>query len=378
MAYSIQFAALTALSFLVFLLTIILYTHLALDAHPTSDHASNRDVVSPHAIIGDKEEAIIEALWPEDGQDTTFFMSLNSCVDGCGPSSQDKSSSNNEQKKLKVGLLAPPGRMSRAFFSFCKQLAQQISKQPAGKGQESDTIHWIPTHHLPFTSNEYTHIIRFANVPLLLATGDALQTMVTTSQVPASDVSQIVWQDINETTKLLVSWHCQISNLVDEGTVPLVTISMEELEQDSYEQENMLMSFLTSSTTEENDMGGADGSGDGNIEPTFDESFIKETIGNIKPMLKQVNRVLLKEMNKGLVTLTKQTIKQSLHGVQGCPSEAGLWHPSRPLPRMLYSFLKTGKVEDDLALCDGHNAAMAICTMLEEARAQVLDITPSP
>jgi len=373
MAYSIKFTAFAVLSCLIFLLTITLYTHLALDAHPTSDHASNRDVVSPHAIIGDKEEAIIEALWPEDGQDTNFFMSLKSCIDGCEPASQDKSSSNNAEKGLKVALLAPPGRMTRAFFSFCKEITQQISKQPAGKGQESRTVHWFPTHHLPSTSNEYTHIIRFANVPLLLAAGDALRTIITTSQLPETDGPQITWQDINETTKLLVSWHCQISNMVDEGTVPLVTISMEELEQDSYEQENMLMSFLKSSAVEENVLGSADGSGDGIDEPTFDETILKESIGNIKPMLKQVNRVLLKERDKGLVTLTKQTIKQSLHGVQGCPSEAELWHPSRPLPQMLYSFLRTGKVKDDIDLCLGDNAATPVCKMLEEARAQVLD-----
>ncbi|KAL3943953.1 MAG: hypothetical protein SGBAC_001987 [Bacillariaceae sp.] len=349
----------------------MVYTHLALDSHPTSDHATNRDVVSPHAIIGDKEEAIIEALWPEDGQDTNFFMSLNSCLDGCEPSSQDKSTSNNAEKKLKVGLLAPPGRMSQAFFSLCKELAQNISKQRAGIGQESGTIHWIPTHQLPVSSNEYTHIIRFANVPLLLAAGDALQTMISTSQTSASDDLQIAWQDVNETTKLLVSWHCQISNMVDEGTIPLVTISMEELEQDSYEQELMLMSFLKSSAADENVMGSADGSGDGTYEePTFDEIFLKETIGNIKPMLKQANKVLLKEMDKGLVTLTKQTIKQSLRGVKGCPSEAELWHPTRPLPQQLYSFLKTGEVKDDLERCIGDIATTAVCKMLDEARAQ--------
>lgn len=365
MAFPIKFAALAILLCLIFLLTISLYTHLALDTHPASNHASNRDVVSPHAIIGDKEEAIIESLWPEDGQDASFFMSLNSCVDGCEPSSKDKSSNS----PLKVGLLAPPGRMSRVFFSFCAQVAQQISKQQTDSNIQ---LSWIPTHHLPFTDHEYTHLIRFANVPLLLAAGDALQTVLTTSSFKGNGGPQIAWQDIIETTKLLVSWHCQISNMVEEGTVPLVTISMEELEQDSYEQENMIMGFLKSSAVEEDYAGGADGSGDALDEPTFNTTYLTETIDNIKPMLKEVNRIVLKELNKGLVTMTKQAIKQSLQGVQGCPNGDDLWMPpSRPLPRMLYSFLEKGNVEAELELCTGDIGAIAACKMLEEARAQV-------
>lgn len=376
MAYSIiQSATFAVVSLLLCLLTITIFTHSVVlhDAHPTADYAGNREVLSPRAIIGDKEEAILEALWPEDGQDASFFMSLNSCVDGC-EASQDES--DEDGRSTKVGLLAPPGKMSRAFYWFCKEVIRHISEQKTGQG--STKIHWIPTHHLPAVRTEYTHIVRFANVPLLLAAGDALQAVMTVPESAIAGSQEIRWQDINEATKLLISWHCQLSNMVDDGTIPLVTISMEELEQDPSEQETMLIDFLRSPNAVNNDVrsgssgsGSGSGSGDLEEEPITDAAFLKNAIARIKSILKQVNRVALKEAKKGLVTLTKQTIKESLRGVEGCPAEKGLWEPSRPLPRRVYSFLKDGSANDDIELCRGQVAVTITCQLLEQARMQI-------
>lgn len=325
MAYSIKFAALAILFVIVWLLGVIVYAHHALDdSHPHANPSSsnNKNVVSPHAIVGDKEEALIDVLWPEDGQDKLFFMSLSSCVESCG-------SEPTANRALKVGLLVPPGEMSQIFLNFCKTVAHRY--------RQRNDIQWIPTHHLPPSKNEYTHIVRFANIPILLAVGDALRSVT----LPHETVSS---QDVQETTKLIISWHCQLSNLADEETYPILTISMEELEQDQYEQESTLTTFLFEEGT------GDGGNGDHMNEEEM-EKGLEETIGGIKKLLKAVNKQLLKATSQGLVSLTKKSIKDILPGLQGCPAEGDLWQPKSQMAQRVFQFLKKGTAEDDNTVC---------------------------
>jgi hypothetical protein len=349
MAYSIRFVALIVLVLVVWLLSVILYTHHALDSHPISNPSNSKNVVSPHAVVGDKEEALLDALWPEDGQDKILFMSLNSCVEGCG--------SEPPGRPLKVGLLVPPGNMSQIFLNFCSTVAHHYSHGKNDNNDKNDNnnirndIQWIPTHHLPPSNDEYTHIVRFANIPLLLAVGDALRTV-------ASPHDIITWQDVQETTKLLISWHCQLSNLADEETLPILTMSMEELEQDLYQQESTLTIFLFEDGSDEG------GSGDHMNEEEMEKS-LDDTIVGIKNLLRTVNKQLLKETKQGLVSLTKKTIKEILPGLQGCPKEGDLWQPTRQMAQRVYQFLKKGTPKDDSTICrNGDVSGTLACTLL--------------
>eukprot|EP00980_Cylindrotheca_fusiformis_P007811 scaffold1669_cov129-Cylindrotheca_fusiformis.AAC.22 len=332
MARSIRFIALTVLIVILWLFSVILYTHQAVDASQANSLFSNNknNVVSPHAIVGDKEEAFLDALWPEDGQDNMFFLSMTSCADDCGPELPP-------EQPLKVGLLVLPGSMSQIFLNFCKTSAHHFSNT-SGEKKINTKIQWIPTHHLPPSTDEYTHIVRFATVPLLLSVGDALRSV-------ASPDELVSWQDVEDTTKLIISWHCHLSSLANEETYHLLTMSMEELEQDQYEEESTLMTFLSI------DSDGSEGDSSDHLNEEEMEKTLDKTIRGIRDLLKVVNKQILQERQEGIVSLTKKTIKGIVSSLQGCPVEEELFQPKAPMAQRVHQFLKKGTEEDDKTLC---------------------------
>jgi hypothetical protein len=224
-----------------------------------------------------------------------------------------------------------------------------------------ETIRWTPTSHVPViaddnsTSSLYTHVVRFGMIPLLLAAGDALLSVESSGKIS--------WQDIQETIKLLLSWHCQLSNLADAEIIPLLSISMEELETDQYEQEDILNSFLSPDTEEKPPEDGM------HIDEDKLSENLREIIDQIKYMLKRVNKNILKTDNKkGLVSLTKQII----HKHQCKTSHKQLWRPSSShLALRVYTFLKPSKTptRDDIAYCwkDGSISNQPACKNLDRA-----------
>ena len=299
------------------LLAATFYTHHHLQHHQ-SKAVEDPNVVSVHSVAT-PEESLIEDLWPDDGSDKRFFLSLSSCAEDC-----DGQEGNDKVKK--VGLLVPPGTMSRSIFlQFCKKILGTTS---------ADSIQLIPTSHLPPNIEEYTHIVRFADIPLLLSIGDALLNV-------ASSQEKITYQDITESCNLLISWHCQLSNLADYQLFPLLTISMEEIDQDQVEAQTRLRDFLG--------IGDAtSGSTDHIIDEDELSKMLKTNIGTIKVLLKKINKQALAETKKGLVSLTKEIIMDA-----GCPKDDGLYQPSSSstMAKRVYEFLKEGIPHDDEVLC---------------------------
>ena len=288
------------------------YLHHRLQSHPKE----NNSIHSLHTIITPEENLII-GLWPHDQADQKFFVSLTSCVEDC-------STIENEKPK-KVGLLVPPGTMSlQIFIQFCKTFLGEVS---------SSSLQLIPTSHLPPSTNEYTHIIRFANVPLLLAAGDALLNV-------ASPREPISYTYVTESIQLLYSWHCQLSNLAEEGLLPLLTISMEELDEDQEEVEMRFIEFLDLQENDYNDM-----------DEEEESDILIKSIDAIKGQFLTLNKMALKEKKKGLISLAKEAIRDADDYVKN-EKDKELWKPSSPLAQRLYHFLKEGTPQDDLALCN--------------------------
>jgi hypothetical protein len=210
--------AVGALAASVWILAVIVWTYSVLDSHPKS----SSKVVSPHAVVEKPAFSLLDDLWPDDYQDPLLFQSLHSCVDECHP---------QDQPSKKVALLVPPGSMGSMFVDFCKQVIKLHMKD----GEEDFEI--IVTSRLASHKDEFTHIIRFANLPMLLSVGDALLAVG-----PAAEATV---QDVVEITELFVWWHCQISYLADQQSTPVYSVTMEYLLEHSDELEMDLRDFIT-------------------------------------------------------------------------------------------------------------------------------------
>jgi hypothetical protein len=204
------------------ILAVILWTHSVLDdSHPKS----NSKVVSPHAIVENPAFSLLDDLWPDDYQDRLLFQSLiHSCVDECHP---------QDQPSKKVALLVPPGSMGSMFVDFCKQVIKLHMKDD----DEEEDFQIIVTSRLASHKDEYTHIVRFANLPMLLAVGDALLAVG-----PAAEATV---QDVVEITELFIWWHCKMSYVADQQSTPVYSVTMQHLLEDPDEVEMDLRDFIT-------------------------------------------------------------------------------------------------------------------------------------
>ena len=152
----------------------------------------------------------------------------------------------------------------------------------------------------------------------------------------ASSQEKITYQDITDSCSLLISWHCQLSNLADYSLFPLLTISMEEIDQDQAEAQMRLREFL----------GLRDATDQNIIDEDELSRILKTNIGKIKVLLKEINRQALAETKKGLVSLTREIIMDA-----GCPKEDELNKPSSVIAKRVYEFLKEGTPHDDEVPC---------------------------
>jgi len=307
---------------------LTLWSHAKLEK---SNPRSNPDVVSPHALVAVEEEeevSILQDLWPDDHDAEEFVASLRSCTDDClgEPRPQPQ----------RVGLLYPPGDFGLIFVDFIQATAKTHAPHTRGE------ILWEPTSHLPSdATNRYSHVVRFAVLPLILAAGDAL--------LQYSDPNEISWQDIPETVELLLRWHCELSNLVHPGSsYPLMTITMEQIEEDAIQQSFMLVGFVDGLEPNDDD--------DGEMDPNFENPLVNrlhEIVNRVKPLLQRLDGDFTKEgstnsKDKNLEGMVVRIIQNFLVDDVKCPKEVPpMQVPVSDAARAVYESLKPLPVTRD-------------------------------
>jgi hypothetical protein len=328
----IRLVALAVLGASIWILGIVVWSHSVLQSHPKS----NPKVVSPHAIAEIEESNILEDLWPDDYEEIEFLEALHSCLDDCVDS--------KKRPAINVALLFPLGGIGLVFVDFVHAIARSHASHTPSE------VWWIPTSHLPSSAQQYSHILRFANLPLLLAVGDAL--------LHVASPTELTWVDVQETTRLLLSWHCQLSHLADRQSIPLLTMTMEKIEEDPFEQEMYLREFLPALEFYEYE-------DDANAHIDEDElaMSLQEMINRIKTTLKTLDQQFQKDApkkglpDKSLEALVKRIVKGYLREDVFCPAQEDLFIPSSPSAQRVYQFLQKGSPTDDEATCK--DAAMS-------------------
>jgi hypothetical protein len=343
----IHFVALAVLGASIWILGIIFFSHSALQSHPIQ---KSKNVVSPHAVAAESDDSL-ENLWPDDLHDADFFESLHSCYDDCHP---------NKTPSTKIGLLFPPGAIGLMFLDF----VQTVARSHVAATKPYTEALWIPTSHLPASNHEndqqYTHILRFANLPLLLAVGDALLHVTTTTNNNRAE--EITWLDVQETTQLLVIWHCQLSHLADQKSLPILTMTMEQLAEDPVEQELYLREFLPAlDNSEDDDAGEVHIDDDGGMVNSLDQ-----VIARIKVTLQAIDQKLQKEKGQRLEASVNRIVKAMMlkgGGDDKCPPglvDGPLFTPRSPMAQRVHQLLQKGKTyKDDQDLCQKDDSTLS-------------------
>jgi hypothetical protein len=346
--------ALAVLAASLWLLGLILISHAALESsHSKALSKKNSNVVlSPHAVAAqDDDDNILKDLWPDDLSNENVLESLHSCfdyLDGCHPD-------HNTPATQKIGLLFLPGSLGLLFADFVQEVVRVHSPNNANDHQ-NNAVQWIPTSHLPSNADEnnYSHIIRFANLPIMLAVGDALLFMT------SSDLDTITPLDVQETAQLFISWHCQLSNMADTHSVPLMTMTMEQIEEDPIEQEMFLREFVGNALDDFEQEGD-----DANKHIDEDElvTSLEQIVGKIQKTLQRINdqqQLANDKRQQKLQTLVNNAIQDALlqgEEKQHClPNNNinNLFVPTSPLALRVYQFIKPTEDEeaaDDQTLC---------------------------
>ena len=203
----------------------VLWSHSILESHPVS----SPEVVSPASLqLQQNQFNLLEDLWPDDFQHEGFYHSLHSCTfedDNCRP---------EYHPSKRILLLHPPGSIGTIFVDFMKDVVFRHSLE------EDASMVIVPTSHIPTSLEDdfsYTHIIRFATMPLLLAIGDALLSVAGEQSLSLNDVQEVA--------RLLLNWHCTISEIADTKTIPTMTITLQSIAEDFSETHVNLREFLS-------------------------------------------------------------------------------------------------------------------------------------
>jgi hypothetical protein len=278
---------------------------------------SNPKVVSPHALVEPEEDefSVLQDIWPDDHDEAEFAASLNSCIEDC------------QVPPKTVGLLYPPGDFGQIFVKFIHVTA--MTHAPHSKAE----IAWEPTSHLPLEDNlRYSHIVRFASLPLILAAGDAV--------LQFSSPENISWRDIQDTVELLLCWHCQLSNLVQAGSsFPLMTMTMEQIEEDALQQSMLLKDFLPDLEPNDDD--------DEVMDPNFEDPLVNnlhEIVDRIRHLLQRLDTEFRNDkstQDTSLEGLVRRIIQEFLVDDVTCPKNVpSMFVPSGEAARAVYESIK--------------------------------------
>ena len=288
------------------------FSHSTLQHHVDGSHPANNkdpakgDKVSLHQVA---YHSMLEKLWPDDDADS-FFVALLDCYEECTA---------QEKPPKKIAILYPPGQMGLEFVDLVKKIVLAHYHSSSPSDQE---VLWVPTSHVPSPADGYSHIIRFANLPILLAAGDALFS--TKGSDKKADKVITTWKDVEETAELIVSWHCWISSVAEKQTTPVVSITMHQLEDSQLEVETSIRDFINLLMPYEDDP-------EGHIDALKQTTKMQKMIDNIQAMLIPIDQKLRKEggrrkagqHNQNLQVLVNHVIRQYLTEDLQCPTFEG-------------------------------------------------------
>lgn len=329
-----------------------LWSHATIEG---SNPKANSNVVSPHALVEpDMADSILQDIWPSDYNDPEFASSLTSCVEDC--------LGEDHIAPKTVGVLYPPGDFGLIFVDFVHATA--MTHAPHSKAE----IIWEPTSHLPSqeTLLRYSHIVRFANLPLILAAGDAV--------LQFSSPKDISWRDIQDTVRLLLCWHCQLSNLVQQGlSFPLMTVTMEQIDEDALQQSILLDGFIPDLEPNDDD--------DAGMDPNFEDPLLDklhEIADRIRPLLQRLDAEFRKDpskstQDKSLEGLVRRIVGEFLVNDVACPRNVPpMFVPSGEAARAVYESVKAlssgtsdpHKYDEELRCTEDSRADSRFCQTL--------------
>lgn len=180
-------------------------------------------------------------LFPDDLQHQAFFATLKSCLPA------DKKSCKQfipESGIERIGILSPPGALGFVFETFIDEV---MRLHPS-----NHSIEIVKTAHVPpygyGKTHGYTKLIRLASLPLQLAATDLVLEQVTEGTVTTMD--EITLEDISQALRQVVRWQCRLSHVAAHTAI--MTISLEDLLEDPWEEEYQVRVFLNLIDEEKN------------------------------------------------------------------------------------------------------------------------------
>ena len=174
-------------------------------------------------------------IWPDDSKNDGFYETLWNCIPQAGKETPchvryfGSNNNSNQDKLQRVAIARPPGRLGKAFEVYLQHL---INHHP----NEAMQIELIPIHHSMDLQHNYSKIIRFTTVPVLLEAADL-------ALVSASNSRNIKMEEVENIARQLVRWHCHLSQNAAAGT-PLLTITLDRLMGYPQASIKRLQSFL--------------------------------------------------------------------------------------------------------------------------------------
>jgi hypothetical protein len=171
----------------------------------------------------------------------------------------------------------------------------------------------------------------------VLSVGDALLAVGPTSEATVQDVVEI--------TELFIWWHCQMSYLADQQSIPVYSVTMEYLLERSDEVEMELRDFITALDPFE------DASNDIPVEEMMNS--VSQIIQLIQHLVERLDKDPAQQAQQkgGLQVIVDQIVADLL---QKCPSGLPALSLKGEMTKRVYSLMDMER--SDEAICmDSHN-----------------------
>uniref|UniRef100_A0A7R9WST1 Uncharacterized protein n=1 Tax=Craspedostauros australis TaxID=1486917 RepID=A0A7R9WST1_9STRA len=310
--------------------------------------------VSPGLLMGDGMDAADSAngevdvdslsssqLWLDNRFDETVLHALHVCHD-----TEHCTAPPHSHNPIKLGVLIPPGRFGRLCLEYLKQFL--IMKYSAEGGGDAPDIQVMPTSNLPLKwksdndgggngdaegdAAEYSLIVHFVSLPLLLAVGDVLLAMMTDDEVrhfPAMSLA-----DVQQTAEILMEWHCSITRKAGDQ-IPVLTLTLDQIMDDAIEVEDALTEFLGNWKADE-ELRQSDS------EDTLSEG-VALAVTNIKRQLRALEIIMVSNKDEDAVHDLRKEIDRIvngyLRGQDECPTVGDPMTAATPIAKRLLPVL---------------------------------------
>jgi len=166
-------------------------------------------------------------LWPDDEMNSVFGNSLVSSLSDGEQDEEDNSRRKHEKEgKGSVGILRPPGVLGRTLEEFIRVAVNRtMTRNNKEGGLRELSFELIGASHFE-KDHPYTAIIRLATVPILLDAIDLALGVVEDGDGMVKQGQEIALDDILGTVRLLVRWHCRLSEAAEDTELLTITTQM--------------------------------------------------------------------------------------------------------------------------------------------------------